>query len=85
MHLRSAAGREQEDAAVVSRNTRAGLLLFAVYAIVYVGFMLLSAFAPQQMGAPFLGGVNLAVIYGFGLIAAAIALALIYVRICRKV
>jgi len=76
--------REQEDAAVVAHNTRLGLLLFAVYVAVYAGFMVLAAFSPAAMRQPVLAGANLAVVYGFGLIAAALVLALIYMRLCRK-
>jgi uncharacterized membrane protein (DUF485 family) len=54
------------------------LSLFALYLALYVGFMLLTAFnLPLMAWAPF-GGVNLAILYGFGLIAAALALALLY-------
>jgi uncharacterized membrane protein (DUF485 family) len=54
------------------------LWLFALYLALYLGFMLLTAFAlPVMASAPF-GGVNLAVLYGFGLIVAAFVLALLY-------
>jgi uncharacterized membrane protein (DUF485 family) len=54
------------------------LSLFALYLALYVGFMLLTAFnLPLMAWAPF-GGVNLAILYGFGLIVAALALALLY-------
>ena len=59
-------------------STRLGLLLFAVYLVLYGGFVLLAAFSPQAMEATPLAGVNLAIWYGFGLIVAAIVLALIY-------
>jgi uncharacterized membrane protein (DUF485 family) len=59
-------------------STRLGLFLFAVYLALYSGFVLLAAFAPQAMEATPLAGVNLAIWYGFGLIAAAVVLALIY-------
>lgn len=76
--------REQEDAAVVAHNTRAGVVLFLVYVVFYGGFMALSAFRPALMSTPFLGGANLAVVYGFALIGAALVLALVYMRVCRK-
>jgi len=76
--------REQEDALVVAHNTRIGLVLFAIYVAFYGGFMALSAFWPEVMRKPFAGGANLAVVYGFALIAAALVLALIYMRLCRK-
>jgi uncharacterized membrane protein (DUF485 family) len=76
--------KEQEDAAVVAHNTRAGVILFFVYVAFYAGFMALSAFKPELMSKPFLGGANLAVVYGFALIGAALVLALVYMRVCRK-
>ena len=67
----------------VSRNARNGLILFAAYLALYGGFMYLSAFQPQLMAkAPF-GGVNLAILYGFALILAALFLAAIYMYLCR--
>jgi uncharacterized membrane protein (DUF485 family) len=84
MDLRSPVVKEKEDAAVVAHNARIGLVLFAAYTAIYGGFMLLSAFEPQLMSKPFLGGVNLAVVYGFALIAAAIVVALVYLKLCRK-
>jgi uncharacterized membrane protein (DUF485 family) len=68
----------------VSRNARVGLWLFAVYLLLYAGFMALNAFFPQKMAdAPF-GGVNLAVLYGLVLIVAAFLLALVYVFLVRN-
>jgi uncharacterized membrane protein (DUF485 family) len=54
------------------------LFLFGVYLALYTGFVLLAAFAPQAMEATPLAGVNVAIWYGFGLIAAALVLALVY-------
>jgi len=59
-------------------STRIALFLFAVYLALYGGFVLLAAFAPEAMEATPLVGVNLAIWYGFGLIVAALVLALIY-------
>ena len=68
---------------MTTRNSRIGLALFALYLILYAGFVLLAAFAPKSLEATALAGVNLAVWYGFGLIAAAFVLALIYGWACR--
>jgi uncharacterized membrane protein (DUF485 family) len=57
--------------------------MFAVYLIFYGSFVLLAAFSPQSMEFTPLAGVNLAIWYGFGLIAVAILLALIYGWTCR--
>ena len=66
-----------------SRNARYGIVLFAAYVILYGLFVYLSAFKPQVMASRPFGGVNLAVLYGLGLIVAAIVLALVYMMICR--
>jgi uncharacterized membrane protein (DUF485 family) len=76
--------RDNDDHPEISaRNARYGLWLFAVYVVLYAGFMGLSAFEPQLMSKTPFGGVNLAIIYGFGLIVAALVLALIYMVLCR--
>jgi uncharacterized membrane protein (DUF485 family) len=67
----------------VSRNARNGLMLFALYVALYAGFMFLNAFAPERMKQPVLAGVNLAIIYGMGLIVAALVLALVYMQLCK--
>ena len=53
--------------------------------MLYGGFVLLAAFSPQTMEATPLAGVNLAIWYGFGLIGAAILLALVYGWACRAI
>ena len=75
---------EVERATDIAYNARWGLRLFAVYLVLYVGFMLLSAFWPSTLETIVLAGVNLAIVYGFGLIVAAIVLALVYSWLCRK-
>ncbi|MFH1022023.1 MAG: DUF485 domain-containing protein [Planctomycetota bacterium] len=84
LDFKGQAPREQEDAAVVAYNTRMGVLLFVVYIVFYGGFMALSAFRPDIMSRPCLGGANLAVVFGFALIVVAILLALVYMKVCRK-
>ncbi len=76
--------KEQECAIAVAHNTRLGVLMFVAYLALYGGFMALSAFWPEVMSRPFLGGANLAVVYGLALIVAAIAFALVYLNLCRK-
>ena len=66
-----------------TRNARIGLALFAVYLLLYGGFVGLAAFAPARMEATPLAGVNVAIWYGFGLIIAAMLLALVYGWVCR--
>jgi uncharacterized membrane protein (DUF485 family) len=66
-----------------SYNARLGLWLFALYLALYAAFVYLSAFRNDFMARPVLGGVNLAVVYGFGLIFAAFVLAVLYMLLCR--
>jgi len=86
-HPADAAGgddvHDDHHAPTVARNARVGLWLFAVYVILYGGFVALSAFAPQRMAQPAVAGVNLAVTYGFALIIAAFVLALLYMFLVR--
>ena len=84
LDFKAPVAKEQEDAAVVAHNTRMGVILFIVYVLFYGGFMALSAFWPEVMSKPFLRGANLAVVYGFALIIAALVLAMVYMKVCRK-
>lgn len=60
------------------QSERVGFILFGIYLLLYGGFVCLSAFAPETMERTPLAGVNLAILYGFGLIVAAFVLALLY-------
>jgi uncharacterized membrane protein (DUF485 family) len=64
-------------------NARIGLVLFAVYLVLYGGFIYLSAFKREVMARPSVGGMNLAVAYGLALIIAAFVLAVVYMFLCR--
>ena len=57
--------------------------LFGLYLLAYLAFMILTAFDRALMATAPFGGTNVAVIYGFGLIAGAIVLALLYWWLCR--
>ena len=61
-----------------TRVSRLGLVLFLLYLLLYSGFVLLVTFSPQVMESTPVAGVNVAVLYGFGLIIAAFLLALLY-------
>ena len=74
---------DDHHAPTIARNARIGLWLFALYLLLYGGFMVLNAFFRKQMEAPVLGGVNLAVTYGLVLIVGAFVLALVYMFLVR--
>ncbi|MCF7854782.1 MAG: DUF485 domain-containing protein [Candidatus Pacebacteria bacterium] len=64
------------------RKARLGLKLFWIYCIIYAGFVALNTMAPKVMEARVLFGMNLAAVYGFGLILLAIGLGLAYNALC---
>ena len=63
-------------------KARLGIKLFAVYSVIYSGFVVLSVLAPRLLEMELFFGLNLAVAYGFGLIILAILLGLAYNRVC---
>ena len=65
-----------------SSNARLGMKLFVIYLILYSGFVLINAFAPETMERTPFAGINLAILYGFGLIIGALILSLIYGFMC---
>jgi uncharacterized membrane protein (DUF485 family) len=64
-----------------SFKTRVGIWMFILYAIIYAGFVLISTLNPELMASD-IGSLNLAVIYGFGLLLFALMLAVVYNAIC---
>jgi uncharacterized membrane protein (DUF485 family) len=63
-------------------KSKLGLILFACYAVFYGIFIALSAINPAIMGMESLGGLNLAIVYGFTLILSAFLMGLLYHFIC---
>lgn len=73
-----------ELSAIRTYNARLGLVLFIVYLAVYAGFVVLAAVRQDVLRQPALGGVNVAVLYGFGLILGAFAISIVYMLLCRS-
>jgi len=64
-------------------KSRLGLAMFAVYCVLYAGFVLVNVLTEgRAMQAIVFMGLNLAVVYGMGLIVIALVLALVYNRLC---
>ena len=61
---------------------RLGVVMFFIYGAVYAAFVAINLLRPLWMEKTVLFGLNLAVVYGFGLIAFALVLALIYNALC---
>lgn len=66
------------DRTASEKNSRFGLKLFFIYFAFYCGFVLLNAFRPEIMETLPFAGLNLAIIYGFGLILGAFLLSMVY-------
>lgn len=67
----------------MSYNARLGLVFFIAYALVYAGFVAICTFRYDWMGTIVFAGLNLAIVYGMGLIGLAVVLAVIYMLLCK--
>jgi len=63
---------------------RLGVFMFIIYAAIYAGFVVINLAKPFLMEKEVFAGLNLAVVYGFGLIVVALIMALIYNRACGR-
>jgi uncharacterized membrane protein (DUF485 family) len=62
-------------------KTRLGIYMFIVYTLTYIGYVGINAIKPTWMGVTF-GPLNVATMYGIGLIVFAFILATIYNHFC---
>jgi len=63
---------------------RLGVILFLIYGAIYAAFVIINIANASLMEAILFSGLNLAVVYGFGLILLALILALAYNRACGR-
>ena len=70
-----------KDDASTKYKSRLGVIMFLIYAIVYGGFIGINVAFPQWMRID-IGSLNVAIVYGFGLIILAIIQAFIYNHLC---
>jgi len=61
-----------------------GVKLFFVYLLAYAGFTAIGIFNPSLMGMRVIFGLNLAIVYGFGLIIFAIVMGWVYHLVCTR-
>jgi uncharacterized membrane protein (DUF485 family) len=66
----------------VAKKSRLGVILFIVYTLIYAGFVVIGLTKPELMGVEIIGGQNMAIIYGFGLIILAIVMGFVYNYFC---
>lgn len=83
LHEHGGASPEQRDEAVERHNSRVGMYLFIAYSSVYAAYMLVNVLAPSRMDLVVFWGLNLAVVWGMGLIGGALLLSVVYMLLCR--
>jgi len=66
------------------KKAKLGVILFIVYTLIYAGFVVIGLTKPELMGFELLGGQNIAIIYGFGLIVLAIVMGFVYNYFCTR-
>jgi uncharacterized membrane protein (DUF485 family) len=81
--LHEPAARQSRDPAAAYK-TSLGLKMFIFYSLFYGGFVAINLLAPVLMEARIAFGLNLASVYGFGLIVLALVMALIYNYMCGR-
>ena len=64
-------------------KARLGLIMFFIYVIIFGGFILINVTYTKIMKID-IGSLNLAIVYGFGLIIIAVLLAFIYNILCSR-
>ena len=64
-------------------KTKLGIVMFLVYTAIYAGFILINVNFPKLMSLD-IGSLNLAIVYGFGLIVLALVQAVIYNHVCTR-
>ena len=80
LHEPAAEAHGVDEAAAYKR--RLGLIMLAVYGAIYLVFIIINVAKPKLMGTIVVGGLNLAIIYGFALIVIAFLLAIAYNWAC---
>lgn len=66
------------------RKTRLGIILFTAYALIYALFVVIGVMYTDTLGVKAIGNLNLAVVYGIGLIVLAAIMGFIYNLICTR-
>jgi uncharacterized membrane protein (DUF485 family) len=81
--LHEPAAQSGKDLAA-SYKMRLGVWMFLWYSLLYAGFVAINLLWPTLMEKTIFAGLNLAVVYGFGLIIVALVQALVYDWMCNK-
>lgn len=74
----------EEKESLTKRKSTLGIRLFFIYLVCYAGFVAIGVFEYELLAIQVLGGLNLALAYGIGLIVFAIILGIVYNYYCSK-
>jgi len=74
--------QEHHEDHAADYKMRLGVYMFIPYTLFYAGFVVINVVKPILMEKEVLLGMNLAVVYGMGLIVVALIQALIYNHLC---
>jgi uncharacterized membrane protein (DUF485 family) len=67
-----------------SKKAKLGVWFFYLYLFLYAGFVVVGVLNYELLGLEILGGLNLAIVYGFGLIVFAVLLGILYNNMCSR-
>lgn len=81
MHVNSTT---EEKEIVTRQKSKLGVRLFFVYLICYAGFVALGVFNYELLSTTVFSGLNLAIVYGIGLILFAVVMGVVYNYYCTK-
>ncbi len=82
--LHEHANQETGPDKAAEKKSKLGVKLFLFYTLIYFGFVIIGVFYPDLMGTYIIGGQNLAIVYGFGLIILAIIMGFLYNWMCTR-
>jgi len=82
MHLNQPAKPAVDKAS--GKKARLGIWFFFIYFFLYAGFVAIGVLNYELLGQNVLGGINLAIFYGMGLIVFAILLGILYNHFCSR-
>jgi len=68
----------------IPKKARLGVIFFWIYLLIYAGFVAIGALMPGALEGRVFSNLNLAVVYGMGLIILAAIMGLFYNHFCTK-
>ncbi len=67
-----------------AKKAKLGVWFFLIYSLFYVGFVAIGVLNYELLGQEIIFGLNLAIVYGVGLIIFAVLLGMLYNFLCSR-